>query len=280
MAIKIITDSTCDLDIEVQKALDLEVVPLSVTFGDNTYKDGTELSVDEFYKMQAEAKELPTTSQVNPDEFVEVFEKYLGKGDTIIGIFLSSKLSGTYQSATIAKGIVDTNDNIYLIDSMTVTMGLGLLVREAAALKAAGKTAEEIHAEITSLVPRLEFIAIVATLKYLKMGGRVSAATAMVGGVLGISPVITVADGVVQSAGKVKGKKAKGDFLKQYVTDKAVDANYPIAFGHSRSLEETKELAEIVLATANCRDSFIDELGATIGTHAGPGCFGMAYIRA
>ncbi len=278
MAVKIITDSTADLELEELKAFGVEMAPLSVIFDGKSYKDGTELSKDDFYRMQAEADKLPSTSQVNPDEFVEKFRPHVDNGDEVIGIFISSKISGTYQSALIAKDIIGS-DNIYVIDSKTATMALGLLVREAVKMRDSGMSASDMAQKLTELVERTEFVAIVDTLKYLKMGGRISATTAMIGGVLGISPVVAFNDGALESVGRVKGKKAKIDYLLKLLSDKPADPGYLFGFAHSRAYDEASEIRGIIMNDYPDSDSFICELGATIGTHAGPGAFGMAYVR-
>ena len=184
--VRIMTDSTCDLSPERQKALGVEVVPLSVHFGAESFRDGVDLSNAEFYERLRGAETLPTTAQVNPEEFISRFQDHVGAGDQVVGIFLASQLSGTCQSALIARGIVD-EANIFVVDSTTVTFGLGLLVEMAAQLRDAGLSAPEIAAQVEQLAGRLRFYAVVGTLKYLKMGGRISGTAAVVGGMLGIT---------------------------------------------------------------------------------------------
>ena len=204
--IRIITDSECNITIEEAKELGVEVVPLHVIFGNDVFMDGVDISHDEFYKRLEECDELPKTSQTNPGGFVEVFEKYIKQGDEIVGIFISSKLSGTYQSSIIASDMIE-DGKIHIIDSLNASMGLAVLVREAVKMRDKGKSVDEIKVEIENLIPRVKLIAAVDTLKYLKKGGRLSATSAIVGGVLGITPVISVVDGSVEVLAKTRGHK-------------------------------------------------------------------------
>ena len=205
--VQIITDSTSDLSKARQEALGVEVAPLSVHFGEESFLDGVDLTNEAFYVRLRAAQALPTTAQVNPEEFVRRFQAHRDRGDDVVALFIASKLSGTCQSAMIAREMVDP-DHIFVIDSDTVTFGLGLLVEMAARLRDQGLSAREIAEELERLKARQRFYAVVETLKYLKMGGRISGAAAVVGGMLGITPILDIRDGVVQAAGKARGRKA------------------------------------------------------------------------
>lgn len=276
MGVRIITDSTCDLDYETQQKLNVEVVPLSVIFEDGVYRDGVEISKEMFYEKQAAAKVLPKTAQVNPAEFCEVFER--DREDDIVGIFLSSKLSGTFQSACIAREMVE-GANIHLVDSLNVTVGLGLLVRIAAAMREEGRSAGEIVREIERLKRRVRMVAFVGTLKYLKMGGRIPASTAVLGTMLGICPVVSVENGKVESIGKVKGKQKVMEFTNSFVNHHLIDYRYPVVFGHAHAIDTVAVYREKCCRTFHIENSCLDELGAALGTHSGPGCYGMVYIE-
>jgi len=173
------------------------------------------LSKPQFFQKLAECEELPTTAQVNPEKFAQIFRKY-GEDDEIIGIFISGELSGTFQSSVIAKGIVNS-EKIHLIDSRTVTFGLALLVYEAVRMRDAGHSAAEICEAIQSLTGRLKFYAVVDTLKYLKMGGRLSASSALLGTMLRIKPIISLQDGKVEAVDKKQGLKAAVQAIAQKV---------------------------------------------------------------
>lgn len=279
MAIRIITDSTSDIPLDLQTKLGIEIVSLSVRFGDEEYLDGVNLSKEDFYKKLAHCEQLPTTAQVNPDKFVEVFSKYTNSGDEVIGIFISSKLSGTYQSAQIAKKILNSA-NIYLVDSLSATFGLALLVYEAIRMRDGGHSAAEIHSAVEKLTGRLKLYAIVDTLKYLKMGGRLSSSSALLGTILHIKPILAVEDGVIVPVDKKKGLKAAVECIAQKMTEEKPDARYQLVFGDSDAPDLTKMLKDAASVTLDIGNSQSVAIGAVVGTHTGPGCAGVAYIAA
>lgn len=275
--IRIITDSTCDLSTARQKELGVEVVPLSVHFGEETYRDGVDLTNQAFFEKLQVAEELPKTSQVNPDEFALRFRAHVDNGDEVVGIFISSLLSGTYQSAAIARTIVDET-RVHVVDSGTVTFALGLLVEQAARMRDGGMGGAEIAAQVEKLSKRLRFYAVVETLKYLKMGGRISAATAMVGGMLGITPILNVRDGVVEAAGKSRGRKGAYQWMEKKVAEEPMDLALPVAFGHSNAPAVMAECEGYFMERIAGMDVRESDIGSVVGTHAGPGCAGFAYF--
>ncbi|MGO5050064.1 DegV family protein [Dysosmobacter sp. Sow4_B12] len=278
MAVQIITDSTSDLTAEELRELGVHVIHMRVIFEDGVYTDGVDITKEEFYAKQAEAKVLPKTTQVNPGEFCDAFQPLLDTGDEVVAILLSSKLSGSFQSAVIAKDMVEGAERLHLVDSLNVTLGEGLLVREAVRLRDAGKSGAEIAAAIEALRSRVRFVAFVGTLKYLKMGGRISASTAALGTMLNISPVVAVVDGEVKSVGKVRGSQKIMAYTLDFAKEYPVDTRHCVVFGHSRCQETMEAYRDKVTAALGIRDWAWDELGAVIGTHAGPGCYGLAYI--
>ena len=276
--IQIITDSTCDLSPELVQKLGIHVIPLSICFGADTYTDGVTIDKETFYAKLAEAEQLPTTSQPNPAAMLDCMEPLLEQGDEIVGIFLSSKLSGTFQSATIAAGMADS-DNIHLVDSLNATFGLGLLVMIAARARDEGKTAAQIVEIVEEAKSRLRLIAFVDTLKYLQMGGRISAASAVVGTLLGINPLISVIDGAVESIGKARGRKGAYRHLKTLFEQEAMDERFPVFFGATNDDAAMNELeAALTPSFTGAVEVYHAEIGAAIGTHAGPGAAGIAYI--
>lgn len=276
MAIRIVTDSTSDIPFEQRAGLGIEIVPLSVRFGSEEYIDGVTLTKPQFFQKLAQCEELPTTAQVNPEKFAQIFRGY-DKEDEIIGIFISGALSGTFQSAVIAKEIVNS-EKIHLIDSRSVTFGLALLVYEAVRMRDEGHSAAEICTAVEALVTRLKFYAVVDTLKYLKMGGRLSASSALLGTMLRIKPIISLRDGKVEAVDKRQGQKAAVQAIAQKVKADLPDAGYPILFGDSNAPNLTAMLKEALAGEVDITDSASLELGAVVGTHAGPGCAGLAYI--
>ena len=276
--IRIVTDSTSDLSRERREELNIESLPLSVHFGEETFRDGVDITNREFYERLAQVETLPTTAQVNPEEFAALFRKYLDQGDEVVGIFISGAMSGTCQSAAIARDMVDGEAHIFIVDSHTVTFALGLLVETAVLLRDQGLSAREIAARIEELSGRTRLLAVVDTLKYLKMGGRIRAATAVVGGLLGISPIITIENGLVESIGKARGRKAAFQWIERRMESEQPDLSLPVSFGHSNSPE----------AMAECQAYFADkvagaavlglDIGSVVGTHVGPGATGIVYF--
>lgn len=276
--IELITDSTSDISQEEAAQLGIRVLPLPVYFEDQAFQDGIDISNDEFYARLRQAETLPTTSQINPDTFLTVFQEVLDRGNQAVGIFLSSELSGTFQSALIAKNMLDSKD-IFVIDSRHVAISLGLLVTEAVRARDEGKTADELVCEISALRDKLRLYAVVDTLKYLKMGGRISAATAAVGGVLGITPIIAVQNGKVESVGKTRGRKAGLRWICDRVTEEDPDLSRPMGFVHT-DCPEALEAIEAAFADTAAQASTVyrKEVGAVVGTHAGPGAAGVAFF--
>lgn len=277
--VQIVTDSTSDLSREEQEQLRVRVIPLTVHFEDGSYQDGVDLSHEEFYEKLAVAEKLPTTSQVNPETFAALFQSYVDAGDEVVALFISGELSGTCQSARIAAQMVDP-ERVHVLDSRNVTFALGLLVRQAAQLRDEGKTAGEIVSQIEELIGRVRLVAVVDTLKYLKMGGRLSTASAVVGGILGINPIIALEGGRVEAIGKVRGRKAAFEFMAKFLAQHPVDPAYPVAFGHSNApalLEECRSYFTPLIGTDRLVSGGI---GCIVGTHAGPGATGFAYVEA
>lgn len=277
--VQIVTDSTSDLSLEEQKRLRVKVVPLTVHFEDGSYQDGVDLSHEEFYEKLAVVEKLPTTSQVNPETFSALFQSYVDAGDEVVAIFISGELSGTCQSARIAAELVDPT-RVHVLDSRNVTFALGLLVRQAARLRDEGYTAGEIVRQLEELVDRVRLVAVVDTLKYLKMGGRLSTTSAVIGGILGINPIIAIEGGKVEAIGKARGRKAAFEFMAKFLEEHPADLAYPVTFGHSNApalLEECRAYFTPLLGTdeVDCGG-----IGCIVGTHAGPGATGFAYVEA
>ena len=255
----------------------MDVVPLSVHFGEEVFRDGIDITNEEFYRRLRAAETLPSTSQVNPEVFAERFRSYVEQGDQVVGIFISSALSGTFQSALIARDMVSKGE-IHLVDSRATTFALALLVQQAARLRDEGRSAREIAAEVTALSGRTRLLAMVDTLKYLKMGGRINAATAVVGGLLGINPIITIENGLVESVGKGRGRKAAFQWMVKFMEDEGADLSLPVAFGSSDSAEAMAECEEFFRPVIGDTPFSECDIGSVVGTHAGPGAAGIVYF--
>ncbi len=277
--VKIITDSTCDLDAAKLAELGVEMIPLTVLFGVDSFKDRVELSPSDFYEKLAASEELPTTSQVNPADFETVFQKHIDNGDEVLGIFLSGNMSGTCQSARIAASSIGS-DKISIVDSKQLTAGMSVLLMECVRLRDEGKSAKEIKTYIDEIKSKVKIIAMFSTLKYLCMGGRISKTAATFGTLLGIYPMISVenGEGTVKVAGKVKGKKAAMKFIKDYFDANPVDETKTFAFAHTNSPDDLEVLKETMSGAVKNENIITCNIGCVIGTHAGPGAVAIAYI--
>jgi len=275
--IRILVDTSSDYTVEEVRAKGMELAPLHITIGEADYRDGYDLSKDKFYELLTEGEELPKTSQPTPQDFVDIFEDVEEKGDELICILLSSRLSGTFQSATLAKNIVDY-DNIHLVDSLGATHMIRLMADHAQKLINEGKNAEEIVAALEEMKSKIKVLAVVDTLEYLCKGGRVSKTTAAIGEMAKVKPMITVAEGEVAVIGKSLGKnKAISSLLKAF-EECEVDEKFPI---YSVSTLGTENCEAFEKRFTDAGYSFKEriQIGATIGTHVGPGVFGIIFVQ-
>lgn len=276
--IELITDSTSDLSPALAAQLGVRVLPLTVQFGEESFRDGVDISNADFYARLRQAETLPTTSQINPETFIAVFQEVLDRGNQAVGIFLSSEMSGTCQSALLARDELGSSD-VFVVDSRTVTFSLGLLVIEAARLRDQGLSAAQLAEEITALREKLRLYAVLDTLKYLKMGGRISAATAMVGGVLGITPIIAIEDGKVESVGKTRGRKAGIQWIRERALKEDIDLTRCVVFGHTDCPEAMEAVAGAFSDVADrAPAAYRMDIGTVVGTHAGPGAAGFGFF--
>ena len=277
MAVRIIVDSTCDTTDEMKKHF--TVVPLTIRFGDEEFIDGVNMSHAQFYERLVETEVLPTTSQATPGAFLPIFEELTQAGDSAVVIMLSSKLSGTYESAvTAATGF----NNIFVIDSESACIGSGILAEYAYRLVEQGISAKEIAHIIEGKKSEVQVVAMLDTLEYLKRGGRISKTAALAGGLLNIKPVITLKKGEIEVLGKARGSKQGNNLLiKAIEKTGGVDFNMPVLLGYT-GLEDSLLQKYIKDSSALWADS-VDELRQTvvsgvIGTHTGPNCIAVAYF--
>lgn len=278
MRVRIIIDSTTDLAPELRGQV--EVVPLTVSFGTEEYIDGVTITHEEFYSKLIESDVLPTTSQATPAAFAEVFEEVAAAGDSAVVITVASQLSGTCQSARIA---AEDYDNIYVVDSGSVTLGAGILAEYALRCARSGMTAAEIAGLLEKKKEDICLIAMLDTLEYLKKGGRISAAVAFAGGLLNIKPVVNVKDGVINMLGKARGSKQGNNLLVQEIEKTGgIDFDMPILLGYSGLSDAL--LKKYITDSAPLWENGIDTLrytsiGSVVGTHAGPGAIAAAFFH-
>ena len=276
--ITIITDSASDISQNNNKGV--TVLPMTITFGEENYEDGVSLTPDSFYMKLIESSTLPKTSQVSPYAFGQAYENSLKSADYVIVITLSSKLSGTYQSACIAAD--DYDGRVFVIDSENVTVGEQILVDYALSLIDKGIEVNTIVSQLNTMKKRIRLVALLDTLEYLKKGGRISSGAAFLGNVLSIKPVIAIVDGEVSFLGKARGSKQGNNFLIQQVdTYGGIDYSLPVLLGYTgcstvlmdKYIKDSSSLWEGRIPVPD-----IIQVGATIGTQIGPGGIAVAFF--
>lgn len=279
MGIRIVIDSTSDVTDEIIEKYNLKMVPLTVNFENESFLDKVELSSSEFFEKLEKAEKLPTTSQVSPGAFVEAFSEILLEGDQILGIFLASEFSGTYDSARIAKDMIGS-DNIRIIDSRSVCLGTFSLILEAIKLVNEKKTIDQIVAELEATKDKVVAIAGLDTLKYLEKGGRLSKGQAVVGSILNIKPVIEIKDGKLAVIEKVRGKNKTIKWIDEWIEKNNYDlSDKTVLLFHARSYDQLKVLRETIEEKYKIKEIIEQEIGPVIGTHAGPGVLGISFLN-
>lgn len=279
MGIRIIIDSTSDVTEDIIKKHNIKMVPLTVNFGEESYKDKIELSSTEFFKKLVNAEKLPTTSQVSPGTFVETFSEILLEGDQILGIFLASELSGTYDSALIAKNMIGS-DNIQIIDSKSVCLGAFALILEAIKLVEQGRQIDEIVEELEKVKENIVAVAGLDTLKYLEKGGRLSKGQAVVGSLLNIKPILEIKDGKLSVIEKVRGKNKTIKWFDEWIEKNEFDlSNKTLLLFYAQNYDQLKILRKALESKYKIKNIIEQEVGAVIGTHAGPGVLGLGFLN-
>ena len=281
MSVRIITDSASDMSPAEHPAL--AVLPLSVTFGTDVYMDGIDIDHQRFYEMLVERDELPKTGQVNPYAFSQAISEVREAGDEAVIITVGAKLSGTNQSARTALAEAPGGD-VFVVDSNNVTLGERVLVEYALRLVDEGRSASQIAAAVEAVRDRVVVIGLLETLEYLVRGGRLSAAAGAVGTLLNVKPVVAAEDGLIVQLGKARGSKNGRNLLNQKVEQAGgVDFSMPLALGYTglsdAVLKKYIEDSAALWAGHAENELPIHTIGATIGTHVGPGAVAVAFFR-
>ena len=278
--IRLMIDSASDINKYEAESLGVILMPITITFGTKEYKDGVDIMPDEFYDKLFSSDVLPKTSQIPPYVFEEEFEKYTANGDELIVITLSSRLSGTYNNAVNASE--KFGGKVVVVDSLNACVGERLLCLYALSLIKNGEDMQSIVSKLESEKLKINVIAVLDTLEYLKKGGRVSSAVATIGSMLSIKPVIAVVDGEIKVVGKAMGTKKGNSILTKYVTEKGLDFTMPYATVWSG--KESTKLDAYIKDYEFLWQGHSDNipkyiLGATIGTHVGGGVVGVAFFE-
>ena len=279
MRIKILVDSTANLRPEIQKRV--AVLPLTIHFGDEEYLDGVTITGQEFYEKLIESDVIPTTSQASPYAFEEKFRELTANGDNVVAITVSSKLSGTYQSAMIAAQ--EFPGQVWVVDSSSISIGAGILAEHALNLADYGATAQEIVDRLELVKSKIHVLAMLDTLEYLKRGGRISKTVAFAGSMLSIKPVVSLDGGEITIRGKARGSRQANNLLvKEIQSAGGVDFTMPLMLGYTglsdnmlkKYITDSGELWQ-----GNCEELPYAMIGSVVGTHAGPGAVAVAFFE-
>lgn len=275
--IRILVDSSSDYTIEEIKEKNIELVPISFVIGEKSYVDGYDLSRDGFYELLQESGSFPTTSQPSPQAFLDIFEDVKAKGDSLICILLSSALSGTYQSAVLAKNMTGYDD-IYLIDSLSASYTIKVMADYACRLRKEGRTVQEVAQAMQNLKSRVKVFAALDTLEYLGRGGRISKTAAAIGDLANIKPIITIDKaGKVDILGKCLGKNKAIAAILKHLQETGNDPAFPLYPIYSYGTDNCEAMQRKLEKEGFHTDEML-QIGSTIGSHIGPGAFGIVFV--
>ncbi|MFC4598855.1 DegV family protein [Cohnella hongkongensis] len=276
-SVVLVTDSTADIPLATREKLGIEMVPLKVNFGEESFLDNITLQPTEFYKKLVGFGKLATSSQPSPADFHEVYKRLTDAGHAVISVQLSSAMSGTYQSATIAQSMLDDGADVTVIDSKSASFGYGKIVVRAAEMAQAGAGKEEVLAEIERMRRELRLYFLVDTLEYLQKGGRIGKASAVLGSLLNIKPILSIdKEGFVYPFDKARGQKRAmsriSEVLESDLKDTPVNLTMALTPGYT---DGAAEMAELLKSRLNVQEYGETEIGPVIGAHAGPGTIGL-----
>ena len=275
--IRLVTDSTADIPPDIARELGLTVVPLTVFFGPESFLDGVEMTPPEFYAKLVSSPHHPKTSQPSPADFVSVYEKLKPEADTILSLHISSALSGTFQSAMLAKGMVEGVD-IEAVDTKGASMVFGVMVIEAARAVRAGWSKEQIMALVDRLVKSVSVYFCVDTLEFLRRNGRIGKASALLGSMLNIKPVLTLEDGIVAPFEKLRGQNRVTSRLVELMQQKmGPEKRIRVAIIHAAARENAEKLLAAIRGAFEVDEATIADIGPVVGANTGPGTLGVVF---
>ena len=274
MTVKIVTDSCADLPPELAKKLDVTVVPVYLRFGEEVYRDRVDISEDEFYKRLEHDPIHPSTTQPTPQDFADVYQKLSKEADGIVSIHITSKLSGTYNSAVQGKKMIEKGCPIEIIDSQTVSIAIGLAVIQASKMAKSGMSLQQIVDEVGKIIPNVHMLILFDTLKYLVKGGRIGKAKGLVGSMLSVKPLLTVKDGELVPSGQARTHSKGIDRLLDFA--KNATEIQDLAILHSTTLDEAQALVKSTSSIFSKEHTLLARLGPALGVHGGPGVLAIA----
>ena len=278
MGVKIITDSLSDITSDIAGELGITVVPLTVLFGHESFLDRVTMTTDEFYHRLIHGTVWPTTTQPTPAAFAEVYNKLAEEADEILVVTLSSKLSGTYQSALAAKDLVEKECRIEVIDSLKVAMGLGLIVISVAKVAQTGANLDQLMKIVRGAINRSHFIVYFDTLAYLAKGGRIGKAGHLMGSILSIKPVLTIHEGEMAEKTKVRSQRAGMDYLYNFVA--GFSNIEELAVEYTTTPDEADKLVERLGSIFPKERIYRSTVSPVLGTHGGPGAVAVSVLEA
>ncbi|MBK6794044.1 MAG: DegV family protein [Anaerolineales bacterium] len=276
----IVTDSTSYIPSEVSQKHGITITPQVLIWDNQTYRDGIDIQPTDFYSRLKTAKTMPSTSQVSPATMQETFQGLVDKGLSVLGIFISSKLSGTLQSAMQAKDMMGSaGEKVMLVDSQSTAMGLGFQAIAAARAMEAGASIEDCAASAANAHTRTGVLFAVDTLEFLHRGGRIGGAQRFIGSALNLKPILAVKDGKVEGIERIRTKGKAHDRILELVTEQVKGkSNVRIATLHANAADDAKILLDRATTALSPVESLFTEVSPVVGTHAGPGTVGLAYI--
>ena len=279
MTIKITTDSTCDLPLNLLETYQINIVPINIQFGNTSYKENISITPTDFYTQIEEDGILPTTSQPSVGEFIEMYTSLAGQTDEIISIHVTSKLSGTYQSAKLAAEAVADKVKVYPIDSLAGSAGLGWMVYEAANLIAQGKSALEIQKQLDANSTKISIFFAVDNLKFAQMSGRVGKLTSALSSILSIKPIIGLKAGLIDVHSKVRSNKVAMKRIVDLTKEKVKDNPVNVGVVHALAPDRAEDLMGLAKTNLNIQNAFITDIAISLAVHFGPNTLGLvAYL--
>ena len=274
--VAVVTDGACSLTPAQGNELGVHIAPVYLTFGENTYRAGVDLSSQEFYDLLSASKKLPTTAQPTAEDFVRIFEKLADDVDEIVTVVISHHMSATIQSVEMAKQQFDKVP-VHVIDSESVSLGLGMMAIAAARAADQGQDGQSILELVNSIKQKMNVIFTVRTLEYLHKGGRIGGATAFLGSALDIKPILYIANGMIEPLEKQRTRKRSVGRLVELMSEKVGDSPVHVAILHGNTPEEAEQLERVVRDQFNIVDMITSDMGPVIGVHAGPGTLGLVF---